>query len=197
MSSQKGDDCGEPCNNALLQQSNEDLLKRYPTAWMSRQARNRAGKRALSPASGDRGWLPRLWPIPVASLAIAIAFVVVLPTLDREDAQQQVIGNAEGIRTKGLEPHLVLHRQTPDGAEKLPNGAVASAGDLIRIQYNSAGRAYGVILAIDGRGNLSCHLPEDCGDPPAHLDAAAEAELLPFSVELDDAPRWERLYFVT
>ena len=179
-----------------LQQSDEEVLATYPSAWMGRRIRNRAGGRTPVAGVGERRWLPRLWPVPVASLAVAfVTYVVVLPTFDTRETQPQ-LSSDDGIRLKGLEPHLILHRKRADGTEPLQDGALASAGDLIQIQYNGVSSAYGVILSMDGRGNLSCHLPEDCGDA-ARLDPAGGAVSLPFSIELDDAPSWERFHFIT
>ena len=48
-----------------------------------------------------------------------------------------------------------------DGSEELQRGAVVRQGDEIRVGYRASGRAYGAILSIDGRGNLTQHLPRD------------------------------------
>ena len=150
----------------------------------------------LSRGSANGGGCRGCGPFPVASFAVAlVAYTVVLPTFNTDETQPQ-LSSDDGIRLKGLEPHLILHRKRADGTEPLQNGALASAGDLIQIQYNGVSSAYGVILSMDGRGNVSCHLPEDCGDA-ARLDPAGGAVSLPFSIELDDAPSWERFYFVT
>jgi hypothetical protein len=51
-----------------------------------------------------------------------------------------------------------------------------------------------VILSVDGRGVVTQHLPRD-GTQAARLAAESQV-LLDFAYELDDAPRWERFYFV-
>jgi hypothetical protein len=92
-------------------------------------------------------------------------------------------------------PALAVYRRTNDGSEQLADGTVAHAGDLIRVGYRSAGHTYGVIVSIDGAGAVTMHLP------PAGTHAAAlknePTVLLDQAYELDDAPRWERFYFVT
>ena len=81
------------------------------------------------------------------------------------------------------------------GSETLADGAVARQGDVIRVGYRAAGRAYGVILSIDGRGHVTMHLPT--GGDRAMALGREPTVLLDQAYELDDAPRWERFYFIT
>jgi hypothetical protein len=102
-------------------------------------------------------------------------------------------------RIKGGRPSLALYRRTPSGSERLADGDVARTGDLLRVGYASAGRAYGVIFSIDGRGTVTLHLPP-AGDESASLEkilVPGKPILLDRAYELDDAPRIERFYFVT
>jgi hypothetical protein len=107
-----------------------------------------------------------------------------------ETAADRIKGTAASGR-----PALAVYRRTNDGSEQLADGTVAHAGDLIRVGYRSAGHTYGVIVSIDGAGAVTMHLP------PAGTHAAAlknePTVLLDQAYELDDAPRWERFYFVT
>ena len=98
-------------------------------------------------------------------------------------------------RLKGSGPSLVLHRRTAEGSAPLADGDVVRRGDLIRVGYQAAGRAYGVILSIDGRGAVTRHLPAQ-GPLAAPLDRDGPV-LLDYAYELDDAPRWGAFYFVT
>ena len=52
-----------------------------------------------------------------------------------------------------------------------------------------------MILSIDGRGGVTVHLPP-VGERAAPLKSGS-AVLLDQAYELDDAPGWERFYFVT
>ncbi|MBN1838324.1 MAG: hypothetical protein JW820_20865, partial [Spirochaetales bacterium] len=64
-----------------------------------------------------------------------------------------------------------------------------------QLGYVAAARAYGVILSIDGRGVVTLHFP--VGSTGAgELEREGES-LLPFAYELDDAPGFERFFFVT
>jgi hypothetical protein len=99
----------------------------------------------------------------------------------------------DGIRLKGLEPHLAIFRKTGSGAEPLHPGEKARAGELLRIGYQAGGFPYGAILSVDGNGSVTRHWPAT-GTTAGKLENG-EA-LLPSSFELDAAPDYERFYFV-
>lgn len=141
---------------------------------------------AAPPADAERGaWTPRArWALP-AGLAAVVALMVLLPWT--------VL--LPGERIKGLETSLTLFKQVGSGSQTLADGSVAREGDVIRVGYRADGHAYGVILSIDGRKRVTMHLPTR-GDRAAAL-GREPVVLLDHAYELDDAPRWERFYFVT
>ena len=122
----------------------------------------------------------------IAALAIAIA-------LPRASLEPESTERVKG--TVGGGPSLAVYRRTPDGSERLADGDVVREGDLLRLGYASAGRPYGLILSIDGRGAVTLHLPPT-GDRAAAL-TPGKTILLDAAYEIDDAPRIERFYFVT
>ena len=105
---------------------------------------------------------------------------------------------ADGDRIKGVvatDPSLAVYRRTSGGSERLADGGVVHPGDLLRVGYVAAGRAYGVILSIDGVGAVTLHMPP-AGDRAVPL-AQAPLTLLDTAYELDESPRIERFYFIT
>jgi hypothetical protein len=148
----------------------------------------------------------RLMPFGPVPAAIAVATVVALMAalttkvpMQRTDAVDRADRADRADRDDrikgGLTPSLAIYRRTPEGSETLADGAVAHPGDLLRVGYRAAGKHYGVILSIDGRGSVTVHLP-----PQADRAAALKGDgmvLLDQAYELDDAPQWERFYFVT
>jgi hypothetical protein len=90
---------------------------------------------------------------------------------------------------------LSIYRRTAAGSERLADGDLVHAGDLLRVGYVSGGRPFGLILSIDGRGAVTMHLPP-AGDRAVALQPGSNI-LLDAAYELDDAPRIERFYFVT
>jgi hypothetical protein len=168
-----------------LERSEAETSRLYPTALMGERIRQRPidpPRRGTVEVRRRPGWL---WPaVAAASLLLAVGVTVLkLPAPD------------DGVRLKGSGPELVVYRKTAAGSERLGSGALAGPGDLIRVGYRAAGRAYGVILSTDGNGNVTQHLPRS-GRRAAPLEPGGTV-LLDFAYELDDAPRWERFYLVT
>jgi len=188
---------------AALDRSDEEIRRRYPPAWLAEQIQQRRRPAAASIASPARRWLLR-WPVPTALAAAATLALVLAPRLLSPPSLESVVGARpapsapaalSGDRIKGLQPSLVLFRKTDAGSETLADGAVARAGDVVRVGYRAAGRTHGVILSVDGRGLVTVHLPTS-GSEAAPLQSG-ETVLLDRAYELDDAPRFERFFLVT
>lgn len=146
---------------------------------------------------------PRAAWIPALGLLALLAVLPLSPWRNPNSAGPGAAGDGpmETTRLKGLKSHqghqpgLLLHRRTPGGPARLRGGDGARAGDLIQIQYESAGRPYGAILSLDAEGSVTRHLP-DTGERSAPL-ADGGPVALPFAYELDDAPGWERFWLIT
>ena len=74
-------------------------------------------------------------------------------------------------------------------------GAAARENDVVQLAYQAAGRHFGAIVSIDGRGVVTRHLP--AAGPLASPLKSGAAFALPQAYRLDDAPGFERFYFVT
>lgn len=171
-----------------LKRSNRELLHRYPVADMSGRIRSELAQQPSRAHS--------LGPYSMTALLGAAAAVLLLMFFVPRDFDSARSGKAPSTeRIKGQEPQLKLYRKTREGSELLEDGAQAVPGDIIRIGYLSGGRLYGVILSVDGRGTVTVHVP-----PQGRRSVRLKNDglvLLDFALELDDAPRWERFYFVT
>jgi hypothetical protein len=170
-----------------LARSDDDLRRLIPAERLGEQVRARLGAGRRAAPLSPRG---RLWPVPIALAAAAVLFAALGPRV-----HAPVVPSTGTDRVKGLKPSLAVFRKTADRSEALADGDVARAGDLIRLGYRAAGRRFGVILSIDGRGHVTVHLPR-LGERAAALQPG-EVVLLDHAFELDDAPRWERFFFVT
>ena len=133
--------------------------------------------------------LSRRRVLRVATAALAVAAAVILVLVIPRAPTERVKG------TIGTRPALSIYRSTAAGSERLADGQLVHAGDLLRVGYASGGRPFGVILSIDGRGAVTLHLPP-AGDRAVRLQPGSNI-LLDAAYELDDAPRIERFYFVT
>jgi hypothetical protein len=101
----------------------------------------------------------------------------------------------ETTRIKGNGPALFLYRKAVGGSAPLAAGGGVRPGELIRIQYDAAGKAYGAIFSIDAHGEIAWHLPDD-GRGSSPLRAGGRVSL-DFAFELDSLPGDERFYFLT
>jgi hypothetical protein len=178
-----------------LDRSDEEIRRRYPPDELASQIQRRIDTNNRTPARARRRGNV-YWVAPLAVAALVTLAALVAPRMAAPPPPST--GPAAAVdadRIKGLAPALALYRRTVQGSETLADGAVARAGDLLRIGYRAAGKPYGVILSIDGRGGVTVHLPH-------HADRAATLKrdgtvLLDEAYELDDAPQWERFYFIT
>jgi hypothetical protein len=166
-----------------LQRSDEEIAVQYPPEWLAERIRARLPAAPRRAVSGVR-------QLAFGSALATVVLVMLVPLLTITEAP-----DAGENRVKGLTPTLMVYRRTPQGSETLADGAVARAGDLLRLGYVSAGRTHGLILSIDGRGIVTRHLP--LSGPRAAALGAGGLNLLDEAYELDDAPMWERFYFVT
>ena len=71
-----------------------------------------------------------------------------------------------------------------------------SEKDVLQLSYVAVGRKYGVIFSIDGRGIVTVHYPYAENGATPELEQGGEIYLR-YAYELDDAPLFERFFFVT
>ncbi len=158
---------------------------RFAEAHPARPAVAEIRRRAAVAGAGADRARPRRWFLLIAPLAAAASLVVAL----------RLPGGDEDGRLKGISPHLTIHRQGTGDPEALARGARVRPGDVLQLSVVSAGRPYGVVVSVDGRGVVTRHAPLD-GALAAPL-AADGAVPLDHSYRLDDAPAFERFFLVT
>jgi hypothetical protein len=170
-----------------LRASDREILATHPpekiTAEINRRLDLTRSKIQRRPAR-TRAWVLA----PALAAAAAILFLVILPLERGPELNQQT------TRVKGG-PGLAIYRKAPPGVEELGPGARVRPGDVLQVSYRAAGAADGVIISVDGRGAVTLHFPASTADSTALKDGAAQA--LPRAYELDDAPDFERFFFVT
>ncbi|MHB8420940.1 MAG: ActD-like protein [Myxococcales bacterium] len=174
-------DAGEQHRLAAVHYSNSEILDQHSPAIVASEIRRRHSHLRLTRSAF---WLF----LPTAGL---MAAVLLLP---RGTPYGEHFLEHDSTRTKGLAPHLLVYRRTGEAAETLAAGAVVHRGDLLQLRYVPAGRTFGVILSIDGRGTVTLHMPEHAEQAPI---LASEERLLGRAYELDDAPGFERFFLVT
>lgn len=133
----------------------------------------------------------RFFPAPVAMGILSLMLLITFIPINMDPPE-------ESIRIKGIKPHLNIYRRIKDSVEILNEKSIVKEGDNIQLAYVSAGKKYGFIFSVDGRGTVTYHFPVDSYKEAAVLNIEGEGEqLLPLSYELDDAPSFEHFYFIT
>ena len=177
---------------AAIVVSDEAVAREYPPAWLASQIRERAAGRGtvVLPRRPITWWA---WPLGLATASLALLFT--LPGPLARPNPSTTVATTEDTRPKGARPALAVYRRTDRGSETMADGAIARAGDVLRLGYPAVTQAYGVILSVDGRATVTRHLPAN--GARAALLGHDRLNLLNTAYELDDAPGWERFYFVT
>lgn len=189
---------------AVLRESNEEILTFYPADAMAEQIRERWKRevshvnRPLRIVTRKRFRNKRFRNLTLVVSTAALLLVILFPI--RSIVFQDRIGKiGEGTRVKGLEPHLIVYRKRGDEAERLKSGDTVHEHDILQLSYRAGEKKYGVIFSIDGRGVVTLHYPyRDAGESTQSPELEQDREVtLAFSYELDDAPDFERFFFVS
>ncbi|OFZ55083.1 MAG: hypothetical protein A2428_02610 [Bdellovibrionales bacterium RIFOXYC1_FULL_54_43] len=177
-----------------LRESNEIILKKYPSALMSKRIHYKLDS-AQARVPSSRGWLRKIMvmaPAPAMVLLVALA----LPSLRSSRSQGQPESAPLGAeRIKGLSTSLQIYRKRGSALEKMANGELAKAHDLIQLSYSVDRERYGAVLSVDGRRQVTLHFPEKVGEAPL-LEMGREV-VLPSAFELDESPEYEAFVLVT
>jgi hypothetical protein len=194
-----------------LKAANQKILEEYPPGEMARAIQRRARRAEALQAevertrsAGDKGERPSSaparrgafgWPrlVPVAGFALVV-LVGGLLLITRGPSVFAPRSPAEEVRLTGGGAYLTVYKQTATGAQALESGDAVAERNNLQIGYVAGTNRYGAILSIDGRGTVTLHYPVSAAADPS-LEAGGEV-ILPFSYALDDAPDFERFFFV-
>lgn len=175
---------------AALESDTRASLEALPPARVAREVEARAARQD-APRPAFR--LSPAWGLVPALAAVALVMVA-LPS--SETGHGTAPGDTREVtRIKGLAPQLVIHRQSISRPERLADGAAAAAGDVVQVAYIASGRSHGVIVSLDGNGAVTLHAPDEGSRSMALVPSGTQ--VLPRAYELDDAPGFERFFFVS
>ena len=105
----------------------------------------------------------------------------------------------DGVRYKGLEPHINIYQQIGDGSKLVKNHTTLHEGDSLQLSYVAAGQKFGAIFSIDGNDVVTHHFPLDMQSSiksPEKLMPSGEF-MMERSYQLDDAPKYEHFFFIS
>jgi len=187
-----------------LEDSDQLILEEYPPRQMAplildRFSRESGGEEGLD--LFRKGWRRRL--VLAAPVFMALILLVILYPVQESTVQtHEPVHQTNGNRVKGPQmsdlaalPEMLIFRHKNNQVEQLRDGAGAQTGDLVQVAYVAATQRYGVILSIDGRGAVTLHYPDS--DTGETLLNKGKQVLLTNAYELDDAPGFERFFFIT
>lgn len=171
-----------------LQSSDREILDLYPPSQVAAAIRQKLLRERPARARSGRT-LPFAIGLPAAAaLLVFLSLFVIRERLPVNDT-----------RAKGITTNLSVFRKTAQGAEELRSGSLAGKGETIQLSYSAGEARYGVIISVDGRGTVYWHLPPGyrggSRSAPA-LDRQGQV-ILPAAYELDDAPGFEKFFFVS
>lgn len=180
-----------------LAESNAAILEELPVAAVAAEIERRLHV-ARAAAAHERRSRRRAW-IGIGAVAAAAAVLAMFVLMRDDDSPRQVAEYDPaqldgGVRIKG-DARLVLHRKSGEAVTELRAGGMVTEGDRLQISYVSAGKPHGVILSIDGRGAVTLHYPSE----PDQSTVLGKGKAIPLrhSYRLDDAPDYERFFFIT
>jgi hypothetical protein len=178
-----------------IKSSDRDILSLYPPTII------KANLLAQLEKAPDKSFPLRRVLVISSAVATFLILILVLPIFKKEPRiifsdSRQDITLVKGIPAVDLsKTQLLVYRKIQDQVEILTDGKPARTGDLLQLAYITAEETYGMILSIDGRGLVTMHFPQDKGESTA-LELNKQS-LLANAIELDDAPDFERFFFLT
>ena len=97
-------------------------------------------------------------------------------------------------RIKGLDARMEVWKKTDAGIVQLQDLDEVREGDEIQLRYAVPEKCFGLLFSMDGNGALTLHM----GDGVTAIELTpGKMNSLPFAYKLDDAPYFEKFFFVT
>ena len=101
---------------------------------------------------------------------------------------------ASDTRIKGLDARMEVWKKTDAGIVQLQDLDEVREGDEIQLRYAVPEKCFGLLFSMDGNGALTLHM----GDGVKAIELTpGKMNSLPFAYKLDDAPYFEKFFFVT
>ncbi len=191
-----------------LRRSNQAILDRYPPELITGQLRQRIEKTVDINKRKRLRRLPTALKIAPLLAAVWLIFILVLP--DRDPLamanhpanltipdEKDDVTIAKGSKIEPSKPRLIIYQKiSRDQISEIVADSLLQPGDLIQIGYIPGNARYGMIFSIDGRKTVTLHHPDSEDDNTA-LTPSGKQFLVPSAYELDDAPAFERFFFIT
>jgi hypothetical protein len=170
---------------------NVRFLEENPAHLMVTQIENKSLRKELDKPLYSSKWLA----IPTVTLVLLMTFIIPSEYFSQN-------GNVVGVwssssyeeRIKGEEFSMQIHRKTSNSVSLLSDSMKVSEGDLLQISIKYLVSTFAAVLSVDGRGVVTTHFPNEGYQGELKNQGLY---ILPFSYELDDAPKYEKFYLIT
>ena len=194
----------------MLREDNAAILKRLPFEKLSEKIAAMPGRSNAGAGNMVRVNFKLVKFAAAAALVLAVMTVAVfsqrslseqggtvLVTAANTQVMEVAMADAsgdDGVRIKGLSARMEVWKKTGDSAVQMENLGEAREGDEIQLRYAVAEKCFGLLFSMDGNGTITMHM--------GHGNRAVELEpgkmtTLPFAYKLDNAPKFEKFFFLT
>ena len=189
----------------LLREDNAAILKKLPFEKLSEKISAMPG-RSNGAGNTVRVNFTLVKFAAAAALVLAVVTVALFSQRDITVPAQSANGtmdvamvtdveNAMGdTRIKGLDARMEVWKKIGDSAVQMSNLDEAREGDEIQLRYSVPEKCFGLLFSMDGNGTLTMHMAE--GNKAIALEPG-KMTTLPFSYKLDNAPKFEKFFFLT
>ena len=185
----------------MLREDNAAILKKLPFEKLSEKIAMMPGRSNAGAGNTVRVNFKLVKLAAAAALVLAVVTVALFSQRSLSEQNTQVMEVAmadasgdDGVRIKGLSARMEVWKKTGDSAVQMENLGEAREGDEIQLRYAVAEKCYGLLFSMDGNGTITMHM--------GHENRAVELEpgkmtTLPFAYKLDNAPKFEKFFFLT
>ena len=194
----------------MLREDNAAILKKLPFEKLSEKIAMMPGRSNAGAGNTVRVNFKLVKLAAAAALVLAVVTVAlfgqrslseqggtVLATAANTQVMEVAMADASGdddVRIKGLSARMEVWKKTGDSAVQMENLGEAREGDEIQLRYAVAEKCYGLLFSMDGNGTITMHMGE--GNKAVGLEPG-KMTTLPFAYKLDNAPKFEKFFFLT
>ena len=185
----------------MLREDNAAILKKLPFEKLSEKIATMPGHSNAGAGNTVRVNFKLVKFAAAAALVLAVMTVAVFSqrSLSEQNTQLMEVAMADvsgddGLRIKGLSARMEVWKKTGDSAVQMENLGEAREGDEIQLRYAVAEKCFGLLFSMDGNGTITMHMGE--GNKAVGLEPG-KMTTLPFAYKLDNAPKFEKFFFLT
>ncbi len=183
----------------MLREDNAAILKKLPFEKLSEKMATMPGRSNAGAGNTVRVNFKLVKLAAAAALVLAVVTVALFGQRSLSEQNTQLMEVAmvdqnDDVRIKGLSARMEVWKKTGDSAVQMENLGEAREGDEIQLRYAVAEKCYGLLFSMDGNGTITMHMGQE--------NRAVELEpgkmtTLPFAYKLDNAPKFEKFFFLT